>query len=458
MSSELLAAVLADDLTGANATGVLLSGLGLRVAVELERGPGDLDRAPEARPDVLVLPTESRLLPADRARRAVARAAGLALAERPRLFGKRIDSTLRGNLGAEIDAALEAWQGAWEGAGRRPRALVVAAYPASGRTVRDGLLYVHGRLLEETEVAVDPRTPVHRSDVAGVIGEQSRRPVAQLRLEAIRGARVETLAGRLERLAGQAEILVADAETDEEIDLLAEAVHLLEEGGSPCGPFLLVDPGPAFAARVRVALEAGRRRDPVLVVAGSVAPLALEQLDELAARFEAPTLHFDAARFLGEPEACGRRAAGEVEGALRAAAVRHDRLPVVVVRTARREGDRLDLAPEQALQVTRGLGELVRRLAGAAPVGGLVLTGGEVTAAVCRALGARRLELLDAVEPLAVHARLVGGLADGLPLCTKGGLVGDRASLVRCVRHLAGCPSARRPGAGRRAGGRTRSG
>jgi hypothetical protein len=44
------------------------------------------------------------------------------------------------------------------------------------------------------------------------------------------------------------------------------------------------------------------------------------------------------------------------------------------------------------------------------------------------------------VEPLAVHARLADGPHRGLSLCTKGGLAGDGESLVRCVRHLGGCP------------------
>lgn len=441
MPSRLLAAVLADDLTGANATGALLSALGLRVTVQMEPVPG-AGTVPARRgtpPEALVLSTASRLLPPEEAGHAVARAAERVLAERPRLFGKRIDSTLRGNLGAEIDAALKAWQEAWKGDGRRPRALVAAAYPAAGRTVRGGRLYVHGRLLEETEAAAGASTPVGRSDVAGRIAEQCRRPLAVLELEAIRGARVEGLARRLERLAGEAEVLVADAESDEEIDLLAQAVHFLEETGSDRGPFLLVDPGPVLAARARAALEAGRRRPPVLVVAGSVAPLALEQAERVARRLEAPVVHFDVARFLGQPEEYGRRAAAAVGRAVRGVTRRH-RLPAVVVRTARRGEDRLDLAPEQALRVARGLGELVGHVASAAALGGLVLTGGEVAAAACRALGASRLEPVDAVEPLAVHARLADGPYRGLSLCTKGGLAGDGESLVRCVRHLAGCP------------------
>jgi hypothetical protein len=40
------------------------------------------------------------------------------------------------------------------------------------------------------------------------------------------------------------------------------------------------------------------------------------------------------------------------------------------------------------------------------------------------------------VVPLAVAGSLVGGPWDGLPVVTKGGLVGDAGTTVACLDHL----------------------
>ncbi len=55
---------------------------------------------------------------------------------RPALAGKKIDSTLRGNPGGELEAMMAA-QGC-------RMAVVAPAYPAAGRHTRDGRCYVHG--------------------------------------------------------------------------------------------------------------------------------------------------------------------------------------------------------------------------------------------------------------------------------------------------------------------------
>jgi uncharacterized protein YgbK (DUF1537 family) len=70
-------------------------------------------------------------------------------------------------------------------------------------------------------------------------------------------------------------------------------------------------------------------------------------------------------------------------------------------------------------------------------VGGLYTTGGDVTAAVLDALDARGLEVEEEVLPLAVAGAIVDGPWSGVPIVTKGGLVGDDRAAVVCVTQLA---------------------
>lgn len=51
------------------------------------------------------------------------------------------------------------------------------AYPALGRAVRQGRLYVNGVPVEETEFARDPLNPIHASDIPRVLAAQGAVPV-----------------------------------------------------------------------------------------------------------------------------------------------------------------------------------------------------------------------------------------------------------------------------------------
>ena len=133
-------AVIADDLTGANATGILFGKRGFRAISSLGGAqcglPGD--------PDVIVVTTESRAIPPTEAYRRVYQAAKDLLGLGVQHFDKRIDSTLRGNMGAEIDALLQALREQ----GTDAMAVVVAAFPGSGRSTVGGYHLVGGVPLE----------------------------------------------------------------------------------------------------------------------------------------------------------------------------------------------------------------------------------------------------------------------------------------------------------------------
>jgi D-threonate/D-erythronate kinase len=119
-------AVVADDLTGAADAAAPFAAHGLTVAVALGA------ELPDA--DVVALNTDNRGRPAVDARarthQAVRRVRDAEL-----LFVK-IDSTLRGQVRADVEGALAAWEAAV--------AVATPAFPAQGRVVRDGALLVHG--------------------------------------------------------------------------------------------------------------------------------------------------------------------------------------------------------------------------------------------------------------------------------------------------------------------------
>ncbi|EDO2269292.1 D-threonate kinase, partial [Salmonella enterica subsp. enterica serovar Braenderup] len=146
--------VIADDFTGSNDTGVQLAKKGARTEVMLSAS-----QKPSRRADVLVINTESRAMPADQAASAVYAALSPWCETSPApLVYKKIDSTFRGNIGAEVTAAMRASQ--------RKLAVIAAAIPAAGRTTLEGKCLVNGVPLLETEFASDPKTPIVSSRIA----------------------------------------------------------------------------------------------------------------------------------------------------------------------------------------------------------------------------------------------------------------------------------------------------
>lgn len=220
--------IIADDLTGALDSAVTLTGAGLRCVVA--RRPDDVAAALRRWPDVLAVSTASREGSAQAARAAVA-AALQAAGRVPEIVFKKVDSRLKGHVGAEL-ATLAAW------AGRR-RALVAPAIPAQGRTVSGGCL----------------------------IGSGVAAPIAVANAVAGSGLVIE----------------VPDIRSDDDLD--AAVVRALD--GPPA---LLVGAAGLAAALARwltpgsAATRVTRLQGPILLAIGSQDPITLAQVARLSAR------------------------------------------------------------------------------------------------------------------------------------------------------------------------------
>lgn len=139
--------VIADDFTGSNDTGVQMSKRGIAVDVILfpEEG-GIIDRS-------VVLDTESRNMDgAASAKRVGELFDRMSANNNFDLYYKKIDSTLRGNIKEEVAVIMERI-----GA---EKLLFAPAFPEIGRTTKDGIHYVNGQRLRDTEFAQDPIKPL----------------------------------------------------------------------------------------------------------------------------------------------------------------------------------------------------------------------------------------------------------------------------------------------------------
>lgn len=415
--------VVADDLTGANATGARFARSGLRVATV---GPEHAARA-AGEYDVVVVDLNSRHLPAARAAELVARV--VASVPPVPLVVKRTDTTLRGNIGAELEAA---WHTVRERtpAAARVRILFAPAFPESGRVTVNGLQLLDGVPLEQTELALDPLTPADSSVVTDIVARQSRLGVRRVSIGEVTGP---GLADRL--AAGTEPVVLCDALTEQHLgDLARAAAEVRRRDGTV---WVTADPGPCGALLAEaLGLSGGEtvRAGPLLAVVGSATSLTRRQLDAVDRAGGVRFVDVDA-RALAEG---GADDADLLRDRIAEQLARATFPETVVVRTASAALDVVDLPLEAKRALPQRLAALVTEAVLASPVrpGGLYTSGGDVTTAVLDALGAQAFEVSGEVVPLAVHGHLAGGPLDGTAVVTKGGLVGADGTVLECLSWL----------------------
>ncbi|MHB8772703.1 MAG: four-carbon acid sugar kinase family protein [Syntrophales bacterium] len=428
-------AVIADDLTGAGDTAVQFAKQGLRTIVLLG------SRLPSGRSEetVVVMDSRSRSLAPEEA---YGRVAGIAAQLRDSGFGilfKKIDSTLRGNIGREIDAVMDACG--------LELAVVAPAFPNNGRSTVAGYLLLRGAPVEATEIARDPLCPVTESHIPTLLAGQTVRRVGHVGIKDV-AAGAEGIRSALERLvAAGNRVILCDAWQDGHLRLAADAALFLHRPVLWVGSAGLAEHLPAalgLAATPPVPPPAARlpaAGRPVLVLAGSASDVTRGQVEMLARRPAVAWIEADSGELL-RPEAAAREIGRCAEAALAAAAAGKD-----VVITAGQSGTGRELVraraltanlsvPEAAERIATGLGGLCRRIAAGAALGGLVLTGGDTARSCLDFLSAAGFAVVAEVAPGIPLGRLQGGPCDGLRVVTKAGAFGAADALARAVDCL----------------------
>lgn len=404
--------VLADDLTGAADCGLACAGCGLNTVVAL-------DDCRDCDADVLAIDANTR---AGEPHEAAAAMERLIRAHAPGgnvLIYKKIDSTLRGNVAAELKAVLAARMSLM-GEESRAVAVLAPAFPAAGRTTVGGRLLVKGMPLHETDLWRYERKSPPQNLIA-LMGESGLR-AAPVGLSAIRGNRLrETMS----ELAREADVLACDAETDEDLRAIADASMALGRGTVWVGSAGLACHLPHAAGLQREAPQhpAPVSPGPALFVVGSGSSVSRQQAQFLESRPDVISMRIAPGVLRGGedlPEWRAHRAALE-----RAFSAGVDVLLIV--------GAEEMMEPEQEPLLVAALGEMVRPFSSS--VGALVITGGEAARAVFRAWGIRAMQVMGEVEPGLPYS-ITSGWRRQLPVLTKAGGFGTPETLLHCREFL----------------------
>jgi len=378
LHSDLPCAILADDLTGAADAGLPFAKRGYATTIWFAENQ-EADTT-----DVHVYNTASRRDSPELAAAKVHRFCDSLKASKYPLIFKKLDSTLLGNLAAEIEAAMEAL--GFE------VALIAPAFPAMGRTLVDGRLRLFGESTDPPQFLPE------------LLREQGASGVAQVGLDVLKHG-VETVTENLIQLVSQgARLLVFDSISQEDLRGIVQAAELLEARTLLAGSGALAGEiavnMPFVPASERTVSEQTDMPGRLLLVIGSGNPVTERQINRLLLLRPVVPL---------EPGTIGDI------GSLS-------------------EGNHILLRVELGKRFEHFAATFAALLDSS--LRGIVLSGGDTAEAVARRLNAEGIKLGGEIVPGVPWGQFIGGRAAGLLVATKSGGFGADESLVKAVDFL----------------------
>lgn len=408
-----LIGIAADDVTGATDSAVQFSRSGWISRLMLDTAHADQLEAGSA----VAVSSDARPMEALLAQAATVEAVESLMKRGVDHLYLKIDSTMRGSVADQVKGALAAWR-KYHPAGF---AVVCPSYPAMGRTMENGTLWVHGLPLTDSPAGRDPVTPVTTNEMA----------------ELLPGTRIITLsdtspvinAGLLKEAAAEG-LVAVNAASDAELGVLADAI-------AAAGPMAVPAGSAGLAAAMSEAwlatpddLEVQPPTQPakrVVVVVSSVHDVAKAQTAHLRALLAPEDL------LVLQPDADLFTASEDLDSWTSGQLTGTETLPQVVIILPPEGGPLLQLT---GTAVARRVAAVVRRAMDHGNFDALVLVGGDGAHAVLDALGALALRITGAIQEGVPRGVIEGGSAAGKVVVTKAGGFGEASALLETVNEL----------------------
>jgi len=393
----MLLGCIADDFTGATDLANNLVRAGMRTVQTIDVPDATL----KIDADAVVVALKSRTIdPAD------AVAQSLAALDRLRAMGCRqfyfkycstFDSTDRGNIGPVAEALMQALGTDFT--------IACPAFPAAGRTIFRGHLFVGDQLLSDSGMRDHPLTPMTDANLVRVLQRQTSRKVGLLRYDTL-AAGVDATSEAIARLrADGVGIAIVDATSDADLMTMGEAFAALPLVTAGSGVAIglpqnfrragLLPAEPPAPALPQVP-------GPAVVLSGSCSQATLGQVEQWRARY--PAYRIDPMRLargegvVAEAVAFAREAQAKGGTALVYASAAPDEVRAVQQQFGRdAAGSMIESAFADVARAMRASG--TRRF---------VVAGGETAGAVVQALEVKALRIGPQIDPGVPWTETVG--------------------------------------------------
>lgn len=294
------------------------------------------------------------------------------------------DSTPQGNIGPVSEALAEALN--------VKGVIACPAFPAAGRTVYKGHLFVHDRLLNESGMQNHPLTPMTDPDIRRWLERQSSAQVGLIPADIVRSGSTAVARALADQASEGRTLVIADALTDDDLLILGKACAgaRLVTGGSGIAlglPANFIESGRLSQNRAPFIGKTG----PAAILAGSCSGATRQQIAIYAQDNPVMAVNVDDAMH------------GKVSAADVVAFVERNRGSTPLVYSS---GSPEDVAKAQRTHGREAIADRLDSLFGTAAaslVGAglerLIIAGGETSGAVAQALNLGPLRIGPEIDP-----------------------------------------------------------
>ncbi|WCK52650.1 four-carbon acid sugar kinase family protein [Aneurinibacillus sp. Ricciae_BoGa-3] len=427
-------AIIADDLTGASDAGVQFARKGLKSIILFQC---DNLVASTADIEALIVDTDSRALPENQAYFLAVNAAKRVKEAGFCTIYKKIDSTLRGNPGAEIEAVMDVFA--------FNLAVIAPAFPGINRTTVHGTHLVNGIPVHQTEFGRDPKCPVTEANLLHLFNRQCKRRAGLVDLFSIRAGK-DSIFNKVDELKSQGvSLLIFDAETEDDLKQAAFAMSEYADSVLWAGSAGLADFLPAALKidklPVKSPVVSQHGDSQVMLVAGSASEITRKQLAHFMLETGVEAVKMDPLLIIGEETQPVEQA--RCIQALQDVLAKGDDVALFVessaeaIQAAQKAGSRKGWSnAEVSNKIAESLGAIAAEAIKTCGLKLVILTGGDTAKAVCSQLHATGIQLLDEVEPGIPISRLAG--VHDLLVVTKAGAFGSLDAFNYATNRLKG--------------------
>lgn len=424
-------AIIADDLTGANDSGVQLAYQGLKTSVLFE-----IDKDSIHDYEAIVFDTDSRSIDSLEAYQKVKEVTGFLRDAGYEHVFKKLDSTMRGNIGAEIDAVYDVLKPDFM--------MIVAGYPKNDRKILQSIHYLNEVPLGETEISRDPKTPVTESYLPDLLKGQTQQNIGTITIEDLeKGSK--WIEKKLNSYYYQkVPYIIVDSTKEIHLEQILAYTKGLSYQFSWVGSAGIANYLPAHfeLSKNHHSLTIPKNPGPILTVVGSVNKNSRAQLKLLLEKSNVYPIPFESFKSVSDEDERASEMRKVYDKAVEKA---QQGLDVVVYST----GEAEDIEKSQRIGEANGFSrtkvsnEIVKTIGSVCSVlleegyfQGVTMTGGDTAKQICDQWDIKGFELLDELEIGVPISKFLG--KDDLYVITKAGGFGTPEVFMNAISKLKG--------------------
>ena len=423
--------VIADDLTGANDTGVQFAKKRYNTIVSifdkssvLQSVPGDLD--------VFVIDTETRGLEDKIARKKLKSILEKINIKKKDVVYKKVDSTLRGNIGSELEEIMMILN--------RDICIFSPSYPSYQRITVGGYLIVDHKPLELSEYSYGNSKRVEDSFIPFLLKAQTNVPVGKIDLKDVTKGQKIILSKINELYQKGNKIIVIDSTSEQHLaDIFSSG---LKFDGSVLfsGSAGLANHFPKmYNKNENLKIKIEDNRGPVIVVAGSRNSIMEEQINYLRNRLNFTELKIDLEQIFSNKDRilesyvtkCIKGIKGNQDLVIHTDAIYNEEKSI-----NKKLMLKYNLSfRELEVKIKNFFGELTSKIIENSYTRNLILTGGDIALGVCKELNIYNLHILDELLP-GIPLNIANYKNYSLNIITKAGGFGKKDTLYNLINKL----------------------